>query len=244
MLAQVTYGKYGMFLPLERQLGEMKRRGVTVSQATLVDWVGKSADVLGPVVIVLWRQLMATDTLNFDGTGLKVLRGKGKAHHGHLYVFASGDVAVYRYLETKHGSRLERTLSEFGGVGVADAESANGAVFASGERVEAGCNAHAFRKFRDALAFDVEVASEGMAWIAAMYRAEAEAKVRKLTGRDLHRHRQAEILPIAAQFRLWLDAQASGVELAARERGWQGSEVLQDAMAEPDAILVGPDRTN
>jgi transposase len=212
MLVHVGYGKCGLFLPLERQLGELRRQGLPVSQSTLVDWHAALGAIAAPVVACLWQDLVDGDVLTFDGTGLKVQRkGGGKTHHGHIYVFARPDTVVYRYLATKHGERLEATLSAFGGTAVADAESANNAVFASGERVEAGCNAHAFQKFRGALEHDVQTASEGMAWLAAMFREEGEGKQRGLTGAALLDWRRRRIGPIVAQFREWLEAKAADV---------------------------------
>lgn len=206
LLAHVLYLKFGLYLPLERQLGELRLRGVPVPQSTLVDWVRRGHELFSPIVAVLWAQLMGDDVLHFDGTSLKVLRGRGKAHPGHIYVFATAEIAVYKYLETKHGERLLATLEAFGGTAVADAEPANNAVFASGERVEGGCCSHAFRKFKDCLQHDPENASEGMGWLAAaVFRVEERAKELGLRGQPLLAYRKAHAAPLCAQFKVWLD---------------------------------------
>jgi transposase len=210
LLAYVLYLKFGLYLPLERQLGELRLRQVPVPQPTLVDWVRRGHELFAPIVAVLWAELMAADVLHFDGTSLKVLRGPGKAHPGHIYVFATAELAVYKYLETKHGERILQTLEAFGGTAIADAEPANNAVFASGERVEGGCCAHAFRKFKDCLPHDPVNASEGMAWLAAaVFRVEERAKALSLCGKALLAYRREHAAPLVAQFRIWLDVRAA-----------------------------------
>ena len=195
LLAYVLYLKFGLYLPLERQLGELRLRHVPVSQSTLVDWVARGHELFAPIVALLWAELMAEDVLHFDGTSLKVLRGPGKAHPGHIYVFA-----------TEHGERQLATLDAFGGTAIADAEPANNAVFASGERVEGGCCAHAFRKFKDCLAHDPVNASEGMSWLAAaVFRVEERGKALSLSGKALLAYRKEHAGPLCAEFRRWLD---------------------------------------
>ena len=206
LLAYVLYLKFGLYLPLERQLGQLRLRHVPVSQPTLVDWVRRGHELFAPIVDVMWIELMAADVLHFDGTSLKVLRGPGKAHPGHIYVFATAEIAVYKYLETKHGERILATLDAFGGTAIADAEPANNAVFASGERVEGGCCAHAFRKFKDCVPHDPINASEGMAWLAAaVFRVEERAKELSLGGQALLAYRKEHAAPLCAEFRRWLD---------------------------------------
>jgi transposase len=209
LLAHVGYQKFGVYLPLERQLGELRLRGLPIPQATLVDWIRRLHESFAPIVDVLWALLMDEDVLHFDGTSLKVLRGRGKAHSGHIYVFATTRIAVYKYLETKHGERILSTLEAFGGTAIADAEPANNAVFVSGERVEGGCLAHAFRKFKDCLAHDPENASAGMAWIAAVFRIEERAHELGLADHALLAYRREHAGPNVAGFRRWLDIRAA-----------------------------------
>ena len=89
---------------------------------------------------------------------------------------------------------------------VADAEHRHNAVFADGRVVEAGCNAHGRRKLRDAESVQPKLATEGGAFISAIYLAEAEAHKRGLTGEKLRRWRQKKVPPLAADFKAWMDA--------------------------------------
>jgi hypothetical protein len=81
-------------------------------------------------------------------------------------------------------------------------------VFATGRVIEAGCNAHGRRKFRDAEATQPVLAQEGGAFITAMYVAEEEAQKLGLVGDALLAHRQSRIRPICDDFDTWRAAVA------------------------------------
>jgi hypothetical protein len=91
------------------------------------------------------------------------------------------------------------------GTAVADAASHHNGLFASGERVEGGCNAHALRKFAEARASEPEIAGEGVQWLQAVYDREAAARERGLSGIELSRFRREHIRPLYDQFRRWLE---------------------------------------
>ncbi len=69
----------------------------------------------------------------------------------------------------KSGDTVAAKLQPFRCTLTADAEHRFNAVYASGHIVEAGCNAHGRRKFRDAEATRPDLAAEGGGFLAAMY---------------------------------------------------------------------------
>ncbi len=71
---------------------------------------------------------------------------------------------------------------------------------------EAGCNAHGRRKLRDAEAVQPVLATEGGAFIASMYVAEAEGKKLGLTGDALRSWRQAKVPPLRDALLGWMNA--------------------------------------
>jgi hypothetical protein len=113
---------------------------------------------------------------------------------------------VFQYEADKAGDAVAAKLKPFEGTLTADAEHRFNQVYASGRVLEAGCNAHGRRRFRDAEATQPILAAEGGAFIAAMYHEENKAQALGLTGEDLRRHRQRYIRPIADDFERWLDA--------------------------------------
>jgi transposase len=76
-------------------------------------------------------------------------------------------------------------------------------VYATGNVIEACCNAHGRRKFRDAEETQPVLAGEGGAFIGAMYGEEETAHRAGLSGEALRAHRETHIRPIAEQFRRW-----------------------------------------
>jgi len=105
-----------------------------------------------------------------DGTGLKVIIPKlPAAHNGYIELYRNDELAVFQYEPDKSGDVVAAKLRPFRGTLTADAEHRFNDVFASRRVLEAGCNAHGRRKFRDAEATQPALAAEGGAFIAAMY---------------------------------------------------------------------------
>jgi len=59
LLAHVLVAKYADHLPLYRQSGVYAREGVELERSTLADWVGRSAALLDPLVVLLRKEVMA-----------------------------------------------------------------------------------------------------------------------------------------------------------------------------------------
>jgi transposase len=198
----LMHQKFGMLVPLDRIRRDLAERGVPLAMGSLVSFVERAADVLAPVDGEHWKQLLASRWMATDGTGLKVLVPKlPEAHNGYIELYRNNDVAVFQYEADKSGDVVESKLSSFKGVLVADAEHRFNGVY-----VEAGCNAHGRRKFRDAEATQPALAVEGGAFIAAMYVEEETARARGLTGEALLRHRQQHTRPIADKLNAWVRA--------------------------------------
>jgi len=204
-LAWFIHQKFALLTPLDRIRRDLVERGIPLAMSTLVSFVERAADLLAPVDGWHWRQLLAGSWMATDGTGLKVLiPGLPAAHDGYIELYRNNDCAVFQYAADKSGDEVVSKLKSFRGTLTADAEHRFNAVYASGLVIEAGCNAHGRRKFRDAEDTQPALAAEGGAFIAAMYVAEAEAHANKLEGMALLAHRQARIRPIAKDFDTWL----------------------------------------
>lgn len=208
-LAWLVDQKFAMLTPLDRLRRDLAARGIAIAMGSLVNFIERAADLLAGVDGHHWRTLLAGRWMATDGTGLKVLVPKlPAAHNGYVELYRNDDVAVFQYEPDKAADAVVAKLQPFRGTLTADAEHRFNAVYATGRVVEAGCNAHGRRKFRDAEATRPDLAAEGGAFIAAMYVAEQAAQTRGLVGPKLRAHRQRHIAPIAKRFRRWLDAVA------------------------------------
>jgi len=206
-LAWFIHNKFALLSPLDRIRRDLAERGIPLAMGTLVSFVERAADLLAPIDGWHWRQLLAGTWMATDGTGLKVLvPGLPAAHNGYVELYRNAECAVFQYAADKSSQDVVAKLQPFRGTLTADAEHRFNAVYATGRVLEAGCNAHGRRKFRDAEATQPVLAAEGGRFIAAMYVAEEEARAMKLEGEALRAHRQEHIRPIAADFDKWLVA--------------------------------------
>lgn len=205
-LAWLVYQKFWLLTPLDRIRRDLAERGVPIAMSTLVSFIERAADLLSGVDGLHWKQLLASSWMATDGTGLKVIVPKLlAAHNGYVELYRNQEVAVFQYEPDKSGDVVAAKLKSFHGTLTADAEHRFNDVFASGSVLEAGCNAHGRRKFRDAEATQPVLAAEGGAFIGAMYGEEEKAQKLGLVGDALLEHRQRCMRPIIVDFERWLD---------------------------------------
>lgn len=205
-LAWMIHQKFVMLAPLDRLRRDLVAKGLPLSMSYLVSQVARVAELLDAIDGVHWKQLLASDWMATDATGLKVLVPKLGCHNGYLEVYRRDDVVVFQYEPHKGGDVLASKLQTFEGILVADAEHRHNQVFADGTVKEAGCNAHGRRKFRDAEAEQPVLAVEGGTFIANIYVAEAKARTLGLIGDALCTWRQTKMRPIRDAFGAWMDA--------------------------------------
>ena len=208
-LAWLVYSKFVLLMPLDRIRRDLAERGIHMAMGTLVSLIERAADILAPIDGLHWKNLLAGSWMATDGTGLKVLVPELEtAHNGYIELYRRDDLAVFQYEPDKAAENMLAKLRPFTGTLLADAEHRFNALYASGCVLEAGCNAHGRRKFRDAEGAQPTLAAEGGAFLGAMYGQEQIAKELGLSGDALRAHRQTHIKPIADQFLDWMNAVA------------------------------------
>ncbi len=203
-MAWLVVQKFVLLVPLDRIRRYLASQGIDLPISTLVALIERASDLLGPIDGEHWKQLKAGRWMATDGTGLDVLlKGHDEPWKGVLDVFTRDALTVYQFSLTKHADELAAKLKGFHGTVLCDAESRLDAMFEEG-RTEANCNAHPRRKFKDARSVQPKLAAEAGAFLKAMYRVEAEARQRELTGADLLALRQEKTRPIVEDFHTWL----------------------------------------
>ena len=206
-LAWLVVMKFVLLVPLDRIRRELASRGIAIAPSTLVTLIERAADLLGPIDGYHWRQLLAGSWMATDATGLKVLvPGLDAAFNGYLEVYRRDDLVVLQYEASKEAESIASKLRPFTGTLVADAEHRYNAVYAGGNIVEAGCNAHGMRKFEEAEKVQPTLATEGGAFISAIYAAETQAQQQGLTGEELRAWRREHIPPLKADLERWMAA--------------------------------------
>lgn len=206
-LAWVVHQKFVMLNPLDRIRRDLALRGVPLAPSYFVTQIERAADLLSAIDGAHWKQLLAGDWMATDATGLKVLiPNLPGSHNGHMEVYRRDDVVVFQYEADKGSEALVSKLAPFAGLLVADAEHRHNPVFKDGRILEAGCNAHGRRKWRDAENIQPALAKEAGAFISAIYVAEAEAQKRGLRGDALREWRQLKVPPLRDDLLSWMDA--------------------------------------
>jgi transposase len=155
----LLFEKYGQHQPLNRQAERFAREGVPLSLSTLADQVGAATAVLMPLYKRIETHVLAAGRLHGDDATVPVM-AKGKTDAGRLWVyvcdgrpFGGSDrpAAVFYYSRDRRGEHPQRHLAAWSGILQADAFSGYRELYASGRQagpvLEAGCFAHARRKF-------------------------------------------------------------------------------------------------
>ena len=212
--AHTFYQKYVNALPLYRQAKDWANFGVTISRATLANWIIYIALTwLAPLWDQMKTQLLTADVILADETVVQVLKEPGKTpqSESRMWVYCTGSgcgppIVLYEYQPSRAGEHpkkfLEGTKPGFylhtdgyaGYNGVKDA-------------VHCGCWAHLRRKFNDALPKTDKKDSkalEGLSFCQKLFKLEDGWAEFTPENRLKHRHKYSE--PVLDEFFVWLES--------------------------------------
>ena len=208
LLAHVLIAKYLDHLPLYRQEGIFGRAGLPIPQSTLAQWVGRMGVTLQPLVDALKAEMLTYPVLHADETPVAMLDpGAGKTHRAYLWSYSIGafepvKAVVYDFADSRAGKHAREFLGDWRGTLVCDDYSGYKALIADGV-TEAGCMAHARRKFFDLHANNQsQIAQQALATIQKRYQVERE--VAEMTPDERRRSRHEQAQPILDEFHDWL----------------------------------------
>ena len=155
-VANVMYQKYVNSVPLYRQEKEWERMGLSLSRATMANWVIRcSQDYLMPVVAHLQKKLLERDVIHCDETPVQVLKEEGKKPQtkSYMWLYRTGDddkppVILYDYQPSRNGDHAVVFLKDFKGFVHSDGYSGYNKLTGI---TRCGCWAHLRRKFIEAI---------------------------------------------------------------------------------------------
>ncbi len=231
-LGMLLFDKYGQHQPLHRQAERFASEGVPLSVSTLAEQIGATCAALMPIFRLIEGHTFAAERLHGDDTTVPI-RAKGKTITGRLWNYVRDDrpfggndppSVIFHYSRDRRGDHPKRHLAQWSGILQADAYAGYNELYApnreSGPILEAGCFAHARRKFFELA--DVEGAARkksrgekvGMVYPIAL---EAVQKLdalfaieRDINGRSpTERHALCQELsaPLMAELHDWLNLQ-------------------------------------
>ena len=225
LLAWILVQKYRHHLPLYRQEAIFAREGLLLPRQSMCDWVMAAAALLGPIQRAMQREIVTSGVVQCDDTPVvcQLSKGQGKAQ-AYLWVYVSPLVegVVYDFSMDREHVHVKDFLQGMACVLVGDGYAGFKTIARAGLGVvEAGCWAHAIRKFRDAVKDAPKEASEMMSLIAMLFRIEEQATAQGLDFEQRRELRQRESKAALEQ----IDAQAK--ELSGR---FSEQEKLSEAL--------------
>lgn len=220
LLAHVLVAKFADHLPLYRQEGIFERAGFAIPRSTLAQWVGSCGVQLQPLVDAMRAELLHQQVLHADETPVAMLDpGAGKTHRAYLWTYCSTvlqptKLVVFDFAESRASRHPAEFLGHPGerawrGTLVCDDYSGYKALFASGV-TEAGCLAHARRKFHELWAnHQSTIGEQALALFGKLY--DVEREVTELDPERRRSIRQEKARPVAGALHAWLTAQRQKV---------------------------------
>jgi transposase len=208
LLAHIITSKYCDHNPLNRLEGILKRHGVDINVSTMCDWVGKSADLLEPLVKRMHAKILQSPKINTDDTPIPVKSKKhrGSTYNGYLWVYVGKEHnVVFDFTPTRSREGPVKFLGTYSGYVQADAYSGYDEFFRKSDATEVGCHAHARRKFDYALDTDPVRAARLLVLWGRLYDIERKAKDENYSSAQLLEARQKEARPILAEIKTVLD---------------------------------------
>jgi transposase len=209
LLAHTLVARYVDHLPYYRQEPINARSGVHTPRSTLAAWSGAAAGALQPLYEAQRTFVLTARVLHADETPVRMLDpGAGKTARAYVWAYARGehdDAAgvVYEFCRGRGSKYPADFLAEWRGTLTCDDYGGYDALLQHEGRIEAGCLAHARRKFDElAKAKASPVAQLAIERMARLYRVEAQARQMDAAQRLVHRQQHAA--PLWEELHAWM----------------------------------------
>lgn len=225
LIAGLMVDKAVYHLPLYRQHQRMADSGITLSRATLINWMQKGIELLRPVYQAQWQHILQSKVLAMDEVPMKagVNKGGGK-QPGHMKqsyfwpVYGEQDEVAFTWSPSRGMAHAKQQLDGFTGTLLTDGYAAYTKTVKALNKNEtsithANCWAHGRRPFEKALAMEGEAAQQALDYIAALYRNETHIREHTLTDEQALIYRQKHSEPIVTNFFKWVFEQRQRIDL-------------------------------
>ena len=210
-VAYIMTQKYVDGLPLARQEKMWAREGISLSRATMANWVIQCAQTwLKPLYRHMKQELLTHSVIHADETVVQVLKEDGKpaTSQSRMWLYASAallkhQVRLFKYQPDRSGKRPEAFLKGFTGALVTDGYQAYNLLT---KVTHCGCWAHARRKWREAMPEGATVknskAAVGFQYCNKLFAQERKCAAYKPKYRQ--EYRQNKELPLLEEYYAWL----------------------------------------
>ena len=216
LLAHTLVSRFVDHLPYYRQEQINARAGVHTPRRALAAWSGAAGASLQPLYDAHRTFVLGAQVLHADETPVKMLDpGAGRTTQAYVWAYARGEHdpirgVIYDFCAGRGARYPMAFLKGWAGTITCDDYKGYDAVFRGQGRTEAGCLAHARRKFDElARANASPVATQATRRIAWLYRIEQEA--RDMTAEDRLALRRLRARPLWHELHVWLKLERSRV---------------------------------
>ena len=196
LIAHTMVAHFVDHLPYYRLEAINARSGVHTPRSTLASWSGAGGASLAPLYEAHRAFVLGAKVLHADETPVRMLTpapGAGKTAKAYVWAYARGEHdttagVVYDFCTGRGSKYPAKFLTGWTGTLSCDDYGGYDVLFKRQGCIEAGCLAHARRKFDElARANASPIAEQAIARIARIYRVEAQAREMTTQARLAHR---------------------------------------------------------
>lgn len=207
LLAGLLLDKFRYHLPLYRQHQRLADAGITLSRATLTQWVPRTAELLEPIYHALLSSILQSQVLAMDETPIKAgRRVKGKLQTGYFWpLYGEQDEVAFPFAASRAHSVVREVLGTFCGVLLTDGYAAYDRFAQTVNRlVHAQCWSHTRRGFVDAERAEPTLVARALDYIGTLYEQEAFIRQQGLAEEAKLEYRAEHAKPLVDAFFGWL----------------------------------------
>lgn len=207
VIAGLLIDKFTYHLPLYRQHQRLADAGITLSRATLTQWVHRSAALLEPIYHALLSSILQSQVLAMDETPIKAGRqGQGKLHTGYFWpIYGDQEEIAFPFAASRAQAVVREALGNFCGVLLTDGYTVY-ARYAQRVKglVHAQCWSHCRRQFVEAERVEPALVAQALDFIGHLYAQEATLRQRGLEGAEKLAYRGEVAKPLVDAFFTWV----------------------------------------
>jgi transposase len=220
VIAGLMVDKAVYHLPLYRQHQRMLDSGVTLSRATLINWMVKGIELLRPIYQAQFDHIIQSKVLAMDEVPIKAGRkGKGKMKQTYFWpIYGEQDEVAFTWSSSRGLSHAKAQLKGFNGTLLTDGYPVYTKAVAQLNQEDqkithAACWVHMRRNFEKSLTMEPEAAQWALGQIALLYQHEKHIREQQLSADETHDYRLTHSEPLVRAFFNELHQLRQNVEL-------------------------------
>jgi len=178
LLAYIATSKFADFLPLYRLEAIFERMGFAIDRATQCLWMRDIAELALPLQQLMVQRVLASHIIGTDDTPLP-MQAPGKTKKARIWIYRGDDehpYNVFHFTVSRGRDGPAQFLKDYHGVLQADAYGGYEGICVGGGITQAGCWAHARRKFVDTQTLLPAVTGPALELIGQLFAIERSAE--------------------------------------------------------------------